>query len=128
MRDVTASDDWPASTVELQTRECERLGVEPAVPPPGSYCVVTPGALDGHAMDCVRYPVKDEGSGWWFITDQWDGRTDMARPIHLRHVVEARPGIARYLALPPGYVVSVDPVDNAVRVSFDPAIAIDEAV
>jgi hypothetical protein len=42
-------------------------------------------------------------SGWYLSTDRYDGNARSLRTIHAYHVVLARPDVARFLALEPGF-------------------------
>lgn len=47
-------------------------------------------------------------SGWWITTDRYNEDTGTLRGVHLYHVINARPDLARYLALAHGFRFSTE--------------------
>jgi len=82
---------------------CERYRAEFTPPRPDRLVVVSVGVDEGDPVQGVRYPSPAHMSGWWITTDRHDGDSNSLRPEHLYHLTAARPNLARYLALPPGY-------------------------
>jgi len=42
-------------------------------------------------------------SGWWLITEKYDGNIESLNHEHTYHVTAARPDLASFLALPYGF-------------------------
>ena len=42
-------------------------------------------------------------SGWWLITEKYDGNIESLKHEHTYHVTAARPDLASFLALPYGF-------------------------
>jgi hypothetical protein len=51
----------------------------------------------------MRYPWPADRSGWFLVTDEYKGDMKTVTHHHTYHVTSARPDLARYLALPPGF-------------------------
>jgi hypothetical protein len=92
--------DRAVRTHGLQEQACWELqsGFEP--PRAESTAVVAPGALLGGRLDLVRYEYLAPQSGW-FVGGEHGERV----PLH--RVVAARPEVLEFLALEPGWTVSV---------------------
>lgn len=82
---------------------CSRVKSAFAPPRPDQLVVVSKGVLEGDAVKGVRYPSPEHMSGWWFVTDQYDGNAKSMQNEHSYHVTSRRPDLARYLALPFGF-------------------------
>ncbi len=78
------------------------------------------GVVEGDAVEGVRYPSPEHMSGWWITTDRYDGDSKSLTLHHLHHLVEWRPDIAPYLALPFGFRFILG---EAEHVWFDEVIA-----
>lgn len=72
-------------------------------PRPDQLSVVSQGVLEGLPVQGVRYPSPDHMSGWWLTTDQYDGNINSLKHEHTYHLTDARPDLAKYIALPPGF-------------------------
>jgi hypothetical protein len=85
---------------ELQQQTCWDLasGFEP--PRAEATAVVAPGALLGDRLDLVRYEYLAPQSGWFL-----GGERGERVPLH--QIVAARPEVLEFLALEPGWSVSV---------------------
>jgi hypothetical protein len=71
-------------------------------------------------IEGVRYDSPSHMSGWWLTTDRYNGDTDSLNTVHYRHILEARPEIATYMALPFGYRFKLG--GNDEHVWFDETI------
>ena len=66
--------------------------------------VISDGVYEGIVpIEGVRYPSPSHMSGWWLTTDEFDGDVNSLKTVHYSHVVERRPEVAIYMALPFGY-------------------------
>lgn len=65
--------------------------------------VVSDGVLEGDLVEGVRYPSPDHMSGWWIITEKYNGDTATLRTEHFSHLLEKRNDLLKYLDLPYGY-------------------------
>lgn len=72
-------------------------------PEPDSLTAVSVGVLEGLPVRGLRYPWPDHMSGWVIVTDRYDGDVQSLTQHHTYHVTAARPDLAAYLALPPGF-------------------------
>ncbi|WP_198047404.1 hypothetical protein [Kutzneria sp. 744] len=83
---------------------CRRAGVLPSPVAPADKLGVSRQALSGEwPLNGVR--LREDGTCGWYV---WSGRTlshdpDFFVPLHVEHLVEARPEVAPYLGLPPGW-------------------------
>jgi hypothetical protein len=80
---------------------------------------------EGDHVEGVRYPSPEHMSGWWITTDRYDGDIKSLTLHHLHHLVQWRPDIAPYLALPFGYRFALR---DGEHVWFDEVAANEEAV
>lgn len=78
--------------------------------------MISDGVLEGQAIEAVRYPSPAHMSGWWLITDRYDGNFRSMRREHLYHLTAKRPDFAPFLALPFGFRVDLS---GEERVWFD---------
>jgi hypothetical protein len=86
-----------------QRSVCTAAG-SPHLPPAPHLMVATSvGVLEGEAVDGVRYPAPAHMTGWYVTTDRYDGDARSLRVDHLYHLLAARPDLARFLALGPGF-------------------------
>jgi hypothetical protein len=99
----TVTADAAVSILLEQETLCADYGAEVHPPSPEQLVVVSEGVIDGDDSQGVRYPSPAHMSGWWITTDRYSGDTNDLRTLHVSHVVEARPDIARMLALPNGW-------------------------
>lgn len=92
-------------TYWIQQHEACRLAGGAFSPPlPDQKIAVSAGVLAGvQPVEGVRYPAPPHMSGWYLTTDQYSGNVRDLQIEHLYHLTAARPELARYIALPPGY-------------------------
>jgi hypothetical protein len=82
---------------------CEAYATRFEPPRPDQLSVISHGVLEGLPVQGVRYPSPDHMSGWWITTDQYDGDIKSLKHEHTYHITDARPDLAKYIALPPGF-------------------------
>lgn len=82
---------------------CARASANFAPPRPDQLVVVSDGVLEGDAIKAVRYPSPEHMSGWWMVTDRYNGDVNSMRQEHMYHLTARRPDLAPYIALPFGY-------------------------
>lgn len=51
----------------------------------------------------VRNPSPKHMSGWWLTTEEYDDNIESIITVHFSHIMEKRPELAIYMALPFGY-------------------------
>ncbi|HEY2823432.1 MAG TPA: hypothetical protein VGJ06_20475 [Candidatus Acidoferrum sp.] len=109
------SSDFLPRIISAQKAVCAERKVD-FVPSPASskldFAVSTKGKLP---INGLRHPVAGDTNGWYI----WRGETlsdDAAFfvPLHMDHVYEDYPEIAKFLGLPPGYRFLVAPDHNDV--------------
>ncbi len=128
-RSPNGRDFDPGATLTLsywrdQHRTCTQAGVDFKPPRPDTLVAVAPGVMDGDPVEGVRYPSPAHMSGWWFFTDRYDGDINKVKTEHLYHVTAARPDLAAFLALPPGFRFSQK---AGSKVWLDPVVAAEPA-
>jgi hypothetical protein len=94
----TAMQLWSA-----QAAECARWGSQFLPPRPNQLIAVSAGVEEGDPLEGIRYEAPAHMSGWYLSTDRYDGDVRSMRTVHAYHVVLARPDVARFLALEPGF-------------------------
>ena len=74
-------------------------------------------------INALRHPKQEKIDGWYM----WSGgeipqdRDDFFSPVHVEHLMEQRPEVLKYLALPYGWRFQID--DNGYEdVWYDPEI------
>ena len=82
---------------------CKAYEADFQPPRPDKLTVISKGVLEGLPVQGVRYPSPDHMSGWWITTAQYEGNIDTLTHEHTYHITAARPDLAKYLALPPGF-------------------------
>ena len=82
---------------------CDKYGAEFTPPIADQICIISKGVFEGLPVQGVRYPSPKHMSGWWISTDEYDGNIRSLRHEHGYHLTNARPDLARYLALPYGF-------------------------
>lgn len=94
----------------------------PFDPPAADRLVaVSDGVLDGvRPLEGVRYSPSEHMSGWLLTTDLYDGDINSMKLLHAYHVTAARPELARYFGLPPGFRFALDDQEH---VWFDEKVA-----
>jgi hypothetical protein len=86
-----------------QNSICKKYHADFDPPNADKLSVISKGVLEGLPVQGVRYPSPDHMSGWWITTEQYDGNIDSLTNEHTYHITAARPELAKYLALPPGF-------------------------
>jgi hypothetical protein len=82
---------------------CERASADFAPPRPDQLVVISQGVLEGDAIKAVRYPSPEHMSGWWMVTERYNGDVNSMHREHMYHLTARRPDLAPYIALPFGY-------------------------
>jgi hypothetical protein len=98
---------------------CSLYSAEFKAPRAKQLTVVSEGVLDGLPLKAVRYPSPDHMSGWWLVTELYDGNIKSLKNEHTFHVTAARPELAKFLALPNGFRFHSHPE----KVWFDEEVA-----
>ena len=88
---------------EEQHRVCRRYNALFAPPDPDTLTALSAGVKEGKPVQGMRYPWPAPMSGWLIVTDEHDGDETSLVHDHTYHVTAARPDLAPYLALPPGF-------------------------
>jgi len=89
---------------EIWKECCEHYGTTCQVVKSEQLVAISKGVLEGTVpVEGVRYPSPDHMSGWWLTTDEYNGNIDSLKTVHFEHIIECRPDLAMYMALPFGY-------------------------
>jgi len=100
-----AFDDDVTNAVVCWRRQhevCASVGAEFDPPTSDSTAIISAGVLDGLKAEGRRFPGTDSASGWFVVTNEYDGRIESTQRTHLYHLAERRPDLVGALALPPG--------------------------
>jgi len=83
---------------------CERQGVLPVVPEPGTKIGIALGTLNMLPINGLRHK-PDKGTNGWYIWcgEEMSSEEDFFSPLHIEHIIEYLPQVEAYLDLPPGY-------------------------
>ncbi len=92
-------------SIELNQQECcEHYGAQYQPVEQAQLVTISKGIYEGITpVEGVRYPSPEHMSGWWLTTDEYDGNIDSLVTVHFQHIIEKRPELALYMALPFGY-------------------------
>ncbi|MVA59613.1 hypothetical protein GOZ88_26380 [Agrobacterium vitis] len=107
--------------LEEQISLCKKFDANLSPPSFEQLAVISDGLWEGDAVKGVRYPSPPHMSGWWLITDRYDGNTKSLKTVHIRHVTYQRPEITKYISLPFGFRFS----SQDDEVWFDEKVALD---
>jgi hypothetical protein len=88
---------------ESQRLECERWRSPHAPPTAVQLVAVSAGVQKGEPVEGVRYEAPAHMSGWFLTTSSYDGNIGSLRTVHLYHLIQRRPELARFLALGAGF-------------------------
>ena len=86
-----------------QHEVCARVGAPFTPPRADQQVAVSEGVYEGDAVQAVRYRAPDHMTGWYVTTPRFNGDSKTLKVEHLYHLTAARPELARFVALPPGY-------------------------
>ena len=110
--------------LDVQKECCQHYGVAPAPVDEEQLVVISDGVYEGLPIEGIRYPAPQHMSGWWLTTEQYDGNTENLKTVHFSHIIEIRPEVAIYMALPSGYRFQLGGKEE--HVWFDESVANDE--
>lgn len=82
---------------------CARFDAPFTPPAMRQMVVVSNGVFEGEIVKGVRYPSPEHMSGWWLITDRYNGDVKTLKPEHAFHFAQRRTDLVRYFALPFGF-------------------------
>ncbi|WP_330747206.1 immunity protein Imm33 domain-containing protein [Chryseobacterium sp. CP-77] len=95
--------DTAISVVRQQSEMCLQHDLIPLFPNFNQSIVISDGVYEGKDVEGIRYDSPHDESGWYLITDDYDGNIKSLKMVHFYHVAFARPDILQYLAIPFGY-------------------------
>ena len=87
---------------------CRRFQSEFDPPDPWTLAALSEGVFEGDPVEGVRYHSPEHMSGWWITTGRYDGNIESITNHHLVHLTDARPELAKYLALTFGFRFNLD--------------------
>jgi hypothetical protein len=92
-------------SIEVNQQECcDHYGVQYQSVKQTQLVTISKGIYEGVSpVEGVRYPSPEHMSGWWLTTDEYNGNIDSLVTVHFQHIIEKRPELALYMALPFGY-------------------------
>ena len=90
--------------IETQKRCCSHYSTQFVPPSYNNMVVISDGVYEGgEPVEGVRYPSPPHMSGWWLTTNKYNGDSRTLKTVHYQHIIEERPDLAIYMALPYGY-------------------------
>ena len=106
---------------------CSMKGVNPALIDNNQLVVVSDGVLEGKLVEGTRYSSPEHMSGWWLTTEEYNDDVNSLKTEHFYHLIEKRPDLLKYMALPYGYRFFQDGYkNNSEEIWFDEEILKDE--
>jgi hypothetical protein len=95
---------------ELQLTLCERIGCAPNYVTGRAKLGASHSAFgSAWPVQGIRYLPAGRTSGWYVWAGEYSDAPDFFEPQHARHLVGARPEVAGYLGLPPGWGFIIAP-------------------
>ncbi|WP_330745911.1 immunity protein Imm33 domain-containing protein [Chryseobacterium sp. CP-77] len=95
--------DTAISVVRQQSEICWEQNLIPLFPNFNQSVVISDGVYEGKDIEGIRYDSPQDETGWYLITDDYNGDIKSLKMVHFYHVAFARHDIMKYLAIPPGY-------------------------
>ena len=86
-----------------QHTTCVQFNAPYSPPRPDQMVAISDGVMEGDPVEGIRYASPEHMSGWWFITDRYNGDINSIKTTHLYHVTAKRPDLAPFIALPVGF-------------------------
>lgn len=86
-----------------QLQLCQSKNVQPQIPRLAQKVVISEEIYSGSEVNAVRYEAPDHMTGWYLTSNQYNGDVNTLNVDHLYHLLESRPDLAKYLALPNGF-------------------------
>ena len=110
-------------SIELNQKECcNQYGAQFQAVEQTQLVTISKGIYEGVTpVEGVRYPSPEHMSGWWLTTDEYDGNIESLITVHYQHIIENRPELAQYMALPFGYRFNLG--GESEHVWFDQEVA-----
>lgn len=106
---------------DQQSAVCRRNHAAFSPPSCDLLAGVSPGVLeDVVPLYAIRHLAPSHMSGWYCWTDLYEGENRKMTPEHLYHITAARPMLAKYLALPVGYRITLRDTES---VEYDKEVA-----
>jgi hypothetical protein len=88
---------------------CERAGVEPQPPRPGTKVGLALSTLGQSPIHGLRIPPAEGTNGWYiWCGGEMSQAADFFAPLHVEHLADYLPSALEYLYLPPGYRFLID--------------------
>ncbi len=113
-------------TVEI-LEVCATHNVNPVLVDNNQLVAVSEGVLEGDLVEGVRYNSPEHMSGWWLTTEKYNGDINTIKTEHFYHLLEKRPDLVKYLALPYGFrFFQKGYKDGPEKIWFDEKIAKNE--
>ncbi|MBA6234511.1 immunity protein Imm33 domain-containing protein [Colwellia sp. MB02u-11] len=112
-------------SIEIKQQECcDHYNAQCLPVKKAQLVTISKGIYEGvNPVEGVRYPSPEHMSGWWLTTDEYDGNIDSLVTVHFQHIIEKRPELALYMALPFGYRFNLG--GESEHVWFDQEVAQD---
>ena len=109
--------------IEINQKECcEHYGVQFKPIELKQMVAISKGIYEGVTpVEGVRYPSPEHMSGWWLTTNEYNGDISSLVTVHFEHIIEKRPELAIYMALPFGYRFNLG--GESENVWFDQKVA-----
>jgi hypothetical protein len=91
--------------VQQQKEVCLRFAAEYEAVDLGLMCAISENFLSGVLpLNGLRHPQEGHVSGWYvWAGEELSDAPDFFKLWHIHHLVEARPDVAKYLGLGPGW-------------------------
>ncbi len=86
---------------------CKRLGVE-HVPTEPFQIIGLANEVSKIPLNGLRHPIAGHTAGWYVWGGEYNEADNFFKPVHAYHLLDTKPEIIKYLALPVGYRFLID--------------------
>lgn len=82
---------------------CKEYNLKADIPKIGQKITVSKEIYEGSEVNGVRYESPSHMSGWYLTSNEYNGDIKTLVVDHLYHILNERPDLVKFLALPVGY-------------------------
>jgi hypothetical protein len=89
---------------QSQMNVCEKYGAQYSPVDLGLKLGISDNFFSGELpLNGLRHPTVGDTCGWYLWAGELSDAADFFKPLHVTHLVDRNPAVARYLGLPPGW-------------------------
>jgi hypothetical protein len=106
-------EDWirgaenSVHTFELQKYWCREENVVFSIPEFQQLIAISDGVMNGLPVTGMRYMAPKHMSGWYLVTELYNGDASTMKVIRPKEIVKGRKDLLQFFALPAGYSFAI---------------------